>query len=97
MDLTINELIERLDHETSHLGEHLRAMMSDDDSDVEDTYTTFEGFEEGEHGFKSWVIKSFIVWTGDYIYHSVSDDLAFLYEDGHVFKVPRYPREEIVT
>lgn len=102
--MTIEELIERLDIETDCLGTHLKRKMIDDPSHVEAIAVDYEllkgGSEEWEENPTppTHVIKSFVVWTHDAIYHIPPDEDAFLYEIGCVFKVSRHPtREEDIS
>ena len=94
--MELQELLDRLDIETDCLGKHLRELMKGDGSPVEHilaTYELLEGGEEDEEGYtgETYVIKSFIVWTQECVYHSDSDEQAFLFEDGRVYRVPRHP------
>ena len=92
--MNTNELIEQLEIETDGLGTWLKRKMGDDTSPVESIYTDYEIIEGGHeitHEGEIWAIKSFIVWTQDYIYHSVPEEDTFLYENGAVFKVKRNP------
>ena len=98
--MTIHELIERLDMETDSLDTHLKKLMKDDTSPVEAVDVDYELIEGGEEIYSDdgsegevWVIKSFVVWTQDFIYHTPPDEDAFLYESGTVFKVKRNPKE----
>ena len=91
---TLDELLKRLDIETDCLGDVLRKKMIGDDSPVEQIEVKYELLEggEAEDGSDSlWNIKSFIIWTAKFVYHSESDEHAFLYEDGRVYKVRRHP------
>ena len=95
--MTIDDLLERLDVETDCLGATLRSEMKGDASPVESIRVENELLEGGDEDYIEdgtpdvFVIKSFIVWTHDMIYHSESDAHAFLYEDGRIYSVPRHP------
>lgn len=92
--MTIQELLTRLDTETDGVGNALREQMQGDPSPVEDItvdYELLEGGEAEDGSEDTYVIKEFFVWTQDFVYHSESDEYAFLYEDGRVYKVPRNP------
>lgn len=92
--ITLDELLKRLDIETDCLGDVLRKKMADDKSPVahiEVKYELLEGGEAEDGSDSLWNIKSFIIWTAKFVYHTVSDEDAFLYEDGMVFKVKRHP------
>ena len=77
--------------------QNLREAMKDDTSPVEHIHADYELIEGGDESYVEngkpdvHVVKSFIVWTQDFIYHSESDEHAFLYEDGRIYSVRRHP------
>ena len=92
--MKIHELIKRLEIETDCLGAYLKKLMEGDTSPVEHIdvdYELLEGGDEITREGEIWCIKSFIVWTRDFIYHTPPDEDAFLYETGTAFKVQRNP------
>lgn len=99
--VTLKELIERLDIETDCLGENLREAMKGDTSSVEAIKVDYELAEGGDEEWQreyldefkedTFFIKSFVVWTQGMVYHSESDDCAHLYEDGRIYAVRRHP------
>ena len=98
--MTIDELIDRLDIETDTLGTLLKSQMEGDTSPVEDIDVDYELLEGGDEPYVEngtppiYVIKSFVVWTENYIYHTPPLEDAFLYETGNVLKVRRNPDKE---
>lgn len=70
-------------------GEHIHVedeLIEGGDEEWQREWTDDNTFKEDV-----FVVKSFIVWTRDFIYHSESDEHAYLYEDGRIYRVRQHP------